>query len=81
VKISKTEHAVFVYYKLESTYKSSKFEAWFKIKKKSDLKWNASEPKILTVLYLKAPPQLQLWIKFDVTDFAIFGEGYIFKLY
>jgi hypothetical protein len=45
VKISKTEHAVFVYYKLESKYKkSSKFEEVMvqNKKKKSDLIWNAS---------------------------------------
>jgi hypothetical protein len=41
VKISKTEYAVFVYYKLESRYKkSSKFGS--KSKKKSDFKWNTS---------------------------------------
>jgi hypothetical protein len=45
VKISKTEYAVFVYYKLESKYKkSSKFEEVMvqNQKKMSDLKWNAS---------------------------------------
>jgi hypothetical protein len=45
MKISKTEYAVFVYYKLESKYKkSSKFEEVMvqNQKKKSDLKWNAS---------------------------------------
>jgi hypothetical protein len=46
VKISQTENAVFVYYKLESKYKkSSKFEELMvqNQKKMSDLKWNASE--------------------------------------
>jgi hypothetical protein len=45
VKISKTEYAVFVYYKLESIYKkSSKFEEVMvqNQKKMSDLKWNES---------------------------------------
>jgi hypothetical protein len=45
VKISKTEYAVFVYYKLESKYKKiSKFEEVMvqNQKKMSDFKWNAS---------------------------------------
>jgi hypothetical protein len=45
VKISKTEYAVFVQYKVESKYKkSSKFEEIMvqNQKKMSDLKWNAS---------------------------------------
>jgi hypothetical protein len=45
VKISKTEYAVFVYFKLESKYKkSSKFEEVMvqNKKKMSDLKWNES---------------------------------------
>jgi hypothetical protein len=45
VKFSKTEYAVFVYYKLESKFKkSNKFEEVMvqNQKKMSDLKWNAS---------------------------------------
>jgi hypothetical protein len=45
VKISKTEYAVFVYYKLESKYKKiCKFEEVMvqNQKKMSDFKWNAS---------------------------------------
>jgi hypothetical protein len=52
VKISKTEYAVLVYYKLESIYKkSSKFEDVMvqNKKKMSDLKWNASPNNLLNI--------------------------------
>jgi hypothetical protein len=44
MRISKTEYAVFVYYKLESKYKKyCKIEVMVQNQKKmSDLKWNAS---------------------------------------
>jgi hypothetical protein len=55
VKIKKTEYAVFVFYKLESTYKkSSKFEEVMvqNQKKMSDLKWNASSTDYITYLVI-----------------------------
>jgi hypothetical protein len=67
MKISKTEHVVFVFYKLKSNYKNlaNLKRSWFKIKKKmSDLKWNASLALQLFFQFFKVQPFLQNFSSF-----------------